>query len=113
MIDIILFQVTTTQVRIKPKSAHGMLWLQTHFVNEDWDSIALGQADLKNKNADWIIANDVSKKDIGFNKDYNAVTIIRSDGKISQIKKNKKSFIASIISGEIIKKLLINDKSLN
>ncbi len=68
---------------------------------------------LKNKNADWIIANDISKKDIGFNKDYNAVTIIRSDGKISQIKKNKKSFIASIISGEIIKKLLISDKSLN
>ena len=68
---------------------------------------------LKNKNADWIIANDVSKKDTGFNKDYNAVTIIRSDGKVSQIKKNKKSFIASIISGEIIKKLLINDKSLN
>ena len=68
---------------------------------------------LKNKNADWIIANDVSKKDIGFNNDYNAVTIIRSDGKVSQIKKNKKSFIASIISGEIIKNLLINDKSLN
>ena len=68
---------------------------------------------LKNKNADWIIANDVSKKDIGFNKDYNAVTIIRSNGKVSHIKKNKKSFIASIISGEIIKKLLINDKSLN
>ena len=45
---------------------------------------------LKNKNADWIIANDVSKKDIGFNKDYNAVTIIRSNGKISQIKKTKK-----------------------
>ena len=68
---------------------------------------------MKSKNADWIIANDVSKKDIGFNKDYNAVTIIRSDGKVSQIKKNKKSFIASIISREIIKKLLINDKSLN
>ena len=68
---------------------------------------------LKNKNADWIIANDVSKKDIGFNKDYNAVTIIRSNGKISQIKKNKKSFIASIISEEIVKNLLINDKSLN
>ena len=51
---------------------------------------------LKNKNADWIIANDVSKKDIGFNKDYNEVTIIRSDGKISQIKKNKKSFIEKL-----------------
>ena len=68
---------------------------------------------LKNKNADWIIANDVSKKDIGFNKDFNEVTIIRSDGKISQIKKNKKSFIASIISEKIINELLINDKSLN
>ncbi len=68
---------------------------------------------LKNKNADWIIANDVSKKDIGFNKDFNEVTIIRSDGKISQIKKNKKSFIASVISEKIINELLINDKSLN
>ncbi len=68
---------------------------------------------LKNKNADWIIANDVSKKDIGFNKDFNEVTIIRSDGKVFQIKKNKKSFIASIISEKIINELLINDKSLN
>ena len=68
---------------------------------------------LKNKNADWIVANDVSKKDIGFNKDFNEVTIIRSDGKISQIKKNKKSFIASVISEKIINELLINDKNLN
>ncbi len=68
---------------------------------------------LKNKNADWIVANDVSKNDIGFNKDFNEVTIIRSDGKIAQIKKNKKSFIASIISEKIINELLINDKSLN
>ena len=68
---------------------------------------------LKNKNADWIVANDVSKKDIGFNEDFNEVTIIRSDGKISQIKKNKKSFIASVISEKIINELLINDKNLN
>ncbi len=68
---------------------------------------------LRNKNADWIVANDVSKKDIGFNKDFNEVTIIRSDGKTTQIKKNKKSFIASIISEKIINELLINDKSLN
>ena len=48
---------------------------------------------LKNKNADWIIANDVSKKDIGFNKEFNEVTIIRSDGKMSQIKKNKRALL--------------------
>ena len=67
---------------------------------------------LKEKNADWIIANDVSKKDIGFNKDYNEVTIIESSGKISKIK-NRKSFIASVISERIINQLLINDKNLN
>ena len=50
---------------------------------------------------------------IGFNKDYNEVTVIRSDGRISQIKKNKKSFIASVISGKVIDELLSNDKSLN
>ena len=30
---------------------------------------------LTNKNCDWIIANDVSKKDIGFDSDYNELTI--------------------------------------
>ena len=68
---------------------------------------------LKNKNADWIIANDVSMKNIGFNKDHNEVTIIEANGKIFKIKKNKKSFIASIISDKIINNLLINDKNLN
>ena len=68
---------------------------------------------LKNKNADWIIANDVSKKGIGFNHDYNEVTIIESNGNTSLIKKSKKSFIASVISSKIINKLLINDKSFN
>ena len=30
---------------------------------------------LLNKNCDWIIANDLSKKNIGFNSDFNEVTI--------------------------------------
>ncbi len=30
---------------------------------------------LNNKNCDWIIANDVSNKKIGFNSDFNEVTI--------------------------------------
>tara|TARA_A100001015_G_scaffold321410_1_gene451998 strand:+ start:1583 stop:2806 length:1224 start_codon:yes stop_codon:yes gene_type:complete len=68
---------------------------------------------LKTKNVDWIIANDVSRKDIGFDKDYNEISIIQSNGKVSKIKKNKKSFIASIISGKIINELLINNKNLN
>ncbi len=83
------------------------------FSAETENLIQNSKSKLKSKNADWIIANDVSKKDIGFNKDYNEVAIIEANGKISKIKKNKKSFIASIISDKIINNLLINDKNLN
>ena len=38
---------------------------------------------------------------------------VQSNGKVTQIKKNKKSFIASVLSEKIINELLINDKSLN
>ncbi len=83
------------------------------FSAETQNLIQNSKVKLKNKNADWIIANDVSKKDIGFNNDYNAVTIIDSSGKTLQIKKNKKNFIASIIAEKIINNLLIKDKNLN
>ncbi len=68
---------------------------------------------MKNKNSDIIIANDVSRKDIGFNKDFNEVTIIDTKGKILKIPKNKKSFIGSVITDHIVSRLLLNDKNLN
>ena len=68
---------------------------------------------LKEKNCDLIVANDVSKKNVGFNSDYNKVTIIDSNGKIKSFKKNKKSFIASKIAEVVLNKLLIDDRNLN
>ncbi|WP_348666041.1 phosphopantothenoylcysteine decarboxylase [uncultured Microbacterium sp.] len=68
---------------------------------------------LKKKNCDFIIANDVSKKDSGFNSDYNRVSIIDGSGKIKIIKKNKKSFIANKIAEIILEKLLVDEKSIN
>ena len=68
---------------------------------------------MKNKNSDIIIANDVSRKDIGFNKDFNEVTIIDTKGKILKIPKNKKSFIGSVITDHVVSRLLLNDKNLN
>ena len=44
-------------------------------------------AKLREKNCDLIIANDVSKKDSGFNSDYNRVSIFDGSGKIQVIKK--------------------------
>ena len=59
---------------------------------------------LKNKNCDWIIANDVSKKNIGFDSDYNEVTIYYKN---SKIKNEKLSFKKkSQISEEIVDRII-------
>ena len=68
---------------------------------------------LKDKHCDLIVANNVSKKDIGFNKDFNKVTLIYSSGKIEEIKKNKKSYIATLLANKIVNKFLINDKNFS
>ena len=68
---------------------------------------------IKEKYCDLIIANDVSKKDLGFNSDYNKVTIIDNKGKIKSLPKNKKSYIANTIAKIILEKLLTNDKNIN
>ena len=68
---------------------------------------------MKKKNCDLIIANNVSKKGIGFNSDYNEVSIIDNNGNIKIIKKNKKSYIASKIAEVILDKLLVDDRSFN
>ena len=68
---------------------------------------------IKEKYCDLIIANDVSKKDSGFNSEYNKVSIIDNKGKIKSIPKNKKSYIANTIAKIILDKLLMNDKNIN
>ena len=56
---------------------------------------------LKNKNCDMIIANDVSKHNIGFDSDFNEVTIFYKDNKKEKLfAKNK-----SLISEEIVQRV--------
>ena len=68
---------------------------------------------IKEKYCDLIIANDVSKKNQGFNSDYNKVSIIDKKGNVQSIPKNKKSFIANKIAEIIVDKLLMNDKNFS
>ena len=68
---------------------------------------------IKEKYCDLIVANDVSKKDIGFNSEYNKVSIIDGGGKIQSIPKNKKSFIANTIAKIILDKLLKHGRNIN
>jgi phosphopantothenoylcysteine decarboxylase/phosphopantothenate--cysteine ligase len=59
---------------------------------------------LNKKNCDWIISNDVSKKDIGFDSDYNEVIIHYKD---KDIKREKLSYRKkSEISDEIVDRII-------
>ena len=68
---------------------------------------------IREKYCDLIVANDVSKEGMGFNSDYNKVSIINQKGKVISLPKNKKSFIANSIAKIILDKLLLNDKNIN
>jgi len=68
---------------------------------------------MKKKHCDLIFANDVSQKGIGFNSDYNKVSVIDKSGKIKILKKNKKSLIASKIAEILLDKLILDDRNIN
>ena len=40
--------------QIEPKSVHGILWLQTHFESEHWESISNGQVILPRQDAEML-----------------------------------------------------------
>jgi len=59
---------------------------------------------LIDKNCDWIIANDISNKSIGFNSDFNEVTIFYKNKNMKEEKLSLKK--KSEISDEIIDRVL-------
>jgi len=71
------------------------------FAAETNDVLKFAKEKKNRKYCDWIIANDVSNPEIGFNSKYNAVSIIY-DNKIEKIEKNLKSYIANMIAKKII-----------
>jgi phosphopantothenoylcysteine decarboxylase/phosphopantothenate--cysteine ligase len=74
------------------------------FAAETNDLEANAITKLKNKNCDWIIANDISKKNSGFDSDFNEVTIYFKNLKN---KKEKLSFKKkSEISEEIVDRII-------
>ena len=82
---------------LRPKLVIGFA-AETNNVKEN------AQKKLIEKNCDWIIANDVSNKSIGFDSDFNEVSIFYKDQKV----KNEKLVIKrkSEISEEIIDRVI-------
>ena len=60
---------------------------------------------LLEKNCDWLISNDVSDPKIGFNSDYNEVTIFYKNKNQEKISKIKKSLLADKIVERVISQL--------
>ncbi len=60
---------------------------------------------LSEKNCDWIITNDVSRNDIGFESDFNKVSIFYKNSSEENLPKMKKSSLADEIVNRIISQL--------
>ena len=64
---------------------------------------------LNEKNCDWIIANDVSNKKIGFDSEYNEVKILQKNKKdVENISFNTKEVIARRLVEKISNELKAN-----
>ena len=67
---------------------------------------SFGQKKIQNKHCDWIIANNVADKSIGFNSDYNEVFLISKNKEVEKFNKTTKSEIAKKLSNKILHALI-------
>ena len=73
------------------------------FAAETNNLIEYAKEKIIKKNLDYIVANDISKKDIGFGSEDNEVYLIDKHDNIKKIDKNSKNNIAKAIIDEISK----------
>jgi len=85
---------------LRPKLVIGFA-AETHNIEEN------SKKKLMEKNCDWIIANDISNKSIGFDSDFNEVTILYKNKKINDEKlyMKRKSEIANEIIDRVVDQL--------
>jgi len=75
------------------------------FAAETNDLVNNSLKKLEEKNCDWIVANDVSDKSIGFDSDENQVSIFYKNNTSETLDKMNKSLIAKEIVNRVINKL--------
>ena len=92
--------------RYKPKLLVGFSAETENIINNSMEK-------MQNKLCDIMVANDVSKKGVGFNADFNEVIIIDKKGNTEKVKKSSKKFIASIVARKIMNSFLDIKKNLN
>ncbi len=74
------------------------------FAAETNDVLHYAEGKLKKKNADYIVANDVSKTDRGFGADENTVTIVGKNDFLKSYPSENKEQLAKKVLADIIKR---------
>ena len=77
-----------------PQGARERNCIIVGFCAESENLLENAKAKIEKKGCDFLIANDISRKDIGFNSDENEVTILDKNGNITKLEKAPKKFIA-------------------
>lgn len=75
------------------------------FAAETQKFLKHAQEKIKKKNLDWIVVNNVSQKEIGFESDDNAVTLIHKDGTQKKFGKQSKVKLARQIVKVVLKRV--------
>ena len=99
--DVAVFSAAVSDFKIKNKEKYKMKKKE----NMDLNLENYANEKLNEKNCDWIIANDVSNKKIGFDSDFNEVSIFYKNMKYEKIPKMKKSLLADNIVKKVISHL--------
>jgi len=71
------------------------------FAAETEDVVARARAKRLRKGIDVIVANDVSRQDIGFDVDANAVTIIGADAADEHVPRASKAAVAAVLADRL------------
>ena len=79
---------------------HGLI--KIGFAAETQDVIENALEKLNSKGLDLIVANDISDESIGFESDYNSVTIIDKNGNTKQVDRSLKYEVANLILDEVL-----------
>ncbi len=96
----ILGELRSSQTEVKLKDE----LILVGFAAETEDLIKNAKDKLNKKHLDWIVANDISRTDAGFQSDHNEVTMISKKGDLIEIPLQSKEKIAEIILNYIIQK---------
>ena len=98
-------EITLTLVKnpdiLKEISSKKTSQIVVGFCAESENLIENAKEKIAKKGCDYLIANDISRKDIGFSSDYNEVSILDKNGGIKKLERADKRTIARKIFEEI------------